>query len=112
MNEDTPPGDPDTRGPQAVQRHYDSDEMGELTVAIVFAIAEAAGVSPIEMESPPLYTVIDASALEDTLFGSDIPDESRQGTVTVEFRYTDYLVEVRRDGWIRVLEATDTDLPN
>lgn len=56
-------------GSQAVQRHYDPDEMGELTVAIVFAIAEAAGVSPTEMESPPLYTVIDASALENTSSG-------------------------------------------
>lgn len=112
MNEDTLPADPDTRGSQAAQRHYDPDEMGELTVAIVFAIAEAAGVSPTEMKSPPLYTAIDASALEDTLFGPNVADESRQGTATVEFRYTDYLVEVRSDGWIQVFESTDTDLPN
>jgi hypothetical protein len=33
---------------------------------------------------------------------------SRRGVGTVEFRYTDYLVKVQSDGWVRVFEPGET----
>lgn len=111
MDGDEPTTDLDTHWTQVTQRHYEPNGAGELTPAIVFAIAEARGVSPSEVKSPPLYESVDVPAIEDAFFGPDVANESRQGTGTVEFRYTDYLVKVRSDGWIQVFEATETDSP-
>ncbi|AUG49600.1 hypothetical protein BVU17_18620 (plasmid) [Haloarcula taiwanensis] len=77
---------------------------------MVYAIAEAEGVSPSEVKSPPLYECVDAAALEDTFFGPDVTGRSRQGVGSVKFHYTDYLVKVRSDGWIQVYEPTETEL--
>jgi hypothetical protein len=96
---------------QVAQRHYDPDRDGELTTAIVFAVADAAGVSPKEIKSPPLYEIVDVAAIEDALFGPETPTDSRPGTGSVEFRYTDYLVTIGSDGWIQVYEAIETDRP-
>lgn len=112
MDGDGPTADPATHWSQVAQRHYEPDGAGELTTAIVFAIADAKDVSPIEIKSPPLYECVDAPALEDTFFGPNVAAESRQGMGTVEFRYTDYLVKVRSDGWIRVFEPTGTVSPD
>jgi len=100
---------PDVHWSQAAQRHYDPADTGELTTAIVFAIAEAMGVEPQEVKSPSLYECVDAAALEDTFFGPSVTGESRQGIGTVEFRYTEYLVTVRSDGWVQVYEPAETD---
>ncbi|NKE35788.1 hypothetical protein GWG54_08135 [Natronococcus sp. JC468] len=73
---------------------------------MVFAIAEAEGISPSEVKSPPLYDSVDVAGVEDAFFGSDSGNGSRRGTGTVEFRYTEYLVKVRSDGWVEVYEPT------
>jgi hypothetical protein len=93
---------------QLAQRHYEPDDQGELTTAIVFAIAEAQGVAPTEVQSPPLYDFIDVPAIENAFFGPDVAGVSRRGVGTVEFRYTDYLVKVQSDGWVRVFEPGET----
>ncbi|WP_423999656.1 HalOD1 output domain-containing protein [Haloarcula salina] len=92
---------------QVAQRHYEPDGRGELTTAIVYAIAEAEGIPPSEVKSPPLYESVNAPAIEDAFFGPTAAGRSRRGNGTVEFQYGDYLVEVRSDGWIRVYERTD-----
>ena len=107
---DDPTSDADIHQSQVAQRHYEPDGNGELTTAIIYAIAEAEGVSPSEMTSPPLYESVDVPAIEDAFFGLDISHESQQGVGTVEFRYTDYLVTVRSDGWIQVYEPTELHL--
>ena len=101
---DPTPGD-DTRWRQVAQRLYEPDGDEELPTAVVFAVADAAGVSPTEMTSPPLYEVVDATAVEDGLFGSgrEKPDAG-----TVEFRYAGYRVEIRSDGWILIFEPVET----
>jgi hypothetical protein len=109
--DDDPTLDQDAPWRQAAQRYYDPDRGGELTTDIVFAIADAANVPPKAVTSPPLYEVVDVAGIEDALFGPTISTGSRQGTGTVEFHYTDYLVKVRSDGWIQVYEATETDHP-
>lgn len=102
--------DVEDRWTQAAQRHFDPDQDGELTTAIVYAIAAAEGVSPSDVKSPPLYESIDASALQDTFFGPDVVGVDRQGIGTVEFRYDDYRVTVQSDGWIQVYEQTEPEL--
>jgi hypothetical protein len=94
---------------QLAQRHYDANGDGELTTAIVFAVAEAADVAPADLRAPPLYECIDAPALEATFFGPDATGGSRRGIGTVEFRYADYLVSVGSDGWIRVFEPAGSE---
>ncbi|MFC5971645.1 HalOD1 output domain-containing protein [Halomarina salina] len=89
---------------QVVQHHYDPTGDGELTTAILFAVADARNVSPNEIDTPPLYEWIDAAALEETFFGTEVED-ARRGIGTVEFRYVEFLVKVRSDGWIQVFEA-------
>ena len=96
---------------QVAQRHYEPDGRGELTTAIVYALAESEGVSPTEVKSPTLYDVVDVPAIEDAFFGPTVAGASRQGIGTVEFRYADYLVEVKSDGWIQVYAPTDPELP-
>lgn len=108
-DEDDPTSGADTHWSQVAQRHYEPDGKGELTTAIIYAIAEAEGVSPSEVKSPPLYECVDAAAIEDAFFGQDVSEESRQGVGKVEFQYTDFLVKVRSDGWIQVHEPTEAD---
>lgn len=91
------------------QRHFDPDTDGDLTTALVFTIAEAEGVDPTALKSPPLYEIVDAPALQQTFFGPDIAGDSRQGAGAVGFRYNEYLVNVRSDGWIQVYEQSSGD---
>ncbi|XVH30436.1 HalOD1 output domain-containing protein [Haloferacaceae archaeon DSL9] len=100
---------PEDQRTQVAQYHYDSDSTHELTSAIVYAIAEAEGVSPSEITSPPLYEYVDASAIEDAFFGPKVGGKSRRGTGAVEFYYDGYFVNVNSDGWIQVYEPLDPD---
>jgi len=109
MDEDDPIGSAETHWSQVVQRHYEPDGHGDLTTAIVYAIAAAEGVSPSEIKSPPLYECLDVPAIENAFFGSGVSEGSRQGTGTVEFHYTDYLVQIRSDGWIQVYEPSEPE---
>ncbi|MFC7154054.1 HalOD1 output domain-containing protein [Halomarina halobia] len=87
------------------QRPYDPDGDAELTVEIVYAVAAAEGVPPVEVHSPSLYECVDVVAIEDAFFGPDVAGASRAGLGNVEFRYRDYLVRIRSDGWIQVYES-------
>lgn len=109
MAEDDPTSSAETHRTQVAQRQYEPSGQSELTTTIIYAIAEAEGVSPSEVKSPPLYESVDAPAIEDTFFGPDVAARSRQGVGTVEFQYTDYLVKVQSDGWVRVYEPTEAD---
>lgn len=103
---DEPTPTRDAHGMQVAQRHYDPEDGVELTTEIVFAVAEAEGVDPIEVKSPPVYETVDVPAIEGAFFGPDTGSGPRRGTGSVEFRYRDYLVNIRSDGWIQVYETT------
>ena len=105
MDGDGPTVDPDTHWSQVTQRHYEPDGTGELTTPIVFAIADAKGVSPSDLKSPPLYECVDASTLEDTFFGPSGAKRAPQDGGIVTFHYTGYKVALRADGWIFVYES-------
>ncbi len=94
---------------QAAQRMYEPDRDGELTKAIVFALADADGVPPNELKSPPLYEMIDVPAIEKVFFRSTSTEFNRQVTGVIEFRYIEYLVNVRSDGRISVYEQREPD---
>lgn len=99
--------DVETEWTQVAQRHYDCDTDGELTTAIVYTIADAMGVEPTAVRSPPLYECVDAAALDETFFGPGVADTARRSVGSVEFEYRDYRVTVRSDGWIHVTEPVD-----
>lgn len=102
-----------TEWTQVTQRHYDPRGDRELTTAIVYAIADARDLSPLEVTAPTLYDVLDVPALESAFFDGNRrenggPVEGRAGTGSVEFRYDDLQVTVRYDGWISVSERRPT----
>ena len=86
------------------QRCYDPDRDGELTASIVFAIADAACIPASEVSPPPLYDVIDVSAVENLLFNGGPRDSSEQLDTIITFHYLDYLLSIRSDGRIAVYE--------
>ncbi|MFC6976220.1 HalOD1 output domain-containing protein [Halomicroarcula sp. GCM10025709] len=106
---DTPATEPETRWSQVAQRCYRPGGNRELTTTIVFAIAAASDVSPEEVKSPPLYESVDVPAIEAAFFGSDSSGESRDGTGAVTFRYAEYRIEVRSDGWVFVSEPAEPE---
>ncbi|RKD89094.1 HalOD1 output domain-containing protein [Halopiger aswanensis] len=109
-SEDDPTLNQKSHWQQTAQWLYEPDRDGGLTTAIVFAIAEAKDASPSEVKSPPLYESVDVAGIEAAFFGPHTENASRQGTGTVEFRYTNQLIKVRSDGWVQVYERTETEL--
>ena len=83
---------------------YDSAGDDDLTAALAFVLADVEGVDVTELDGPLLYDCVDAGAVETAVFGCDPPD---RGLEAVAFRYDRYLVNVRRDGQIRVFEPAD-----
>jgi len=106
---DDPTPDRDTSWQQATQRLYDPDRDGGLTTAVVFAIADARDVIPSELKSPTLYETIDVGAIEQVFFSSKTDSSARERGGSVEFRYTEYLIRVRSDGWIQVYEPAEPE---
>ena len=62
---------------QVGQHQYDPVDDAELTIAVVFAIADAMAVAPSMVKSPPVYECIDLAALETTFFDPDVTGHSR-----------------------------------
>lgn len=108
-SDDDPTLDRDTPWRPVAQQLYEPDRDGGLTTAIVFALADAEDVPPTELKSPPLYESVDVAGIEQTFFRMDDDDGSRQGTGAVEFRYAEYLVKVRSDGWVQVYEPSEPE---
>jgi hypothetical protein len=95
--------DRDSEWTQAAQRHHDGEF--ELSTAIVYTIAEARGVSPTEVRSPPLYERVDAGCLESAFFERSADRDGPRTGGSIEFAYAEFLVRVRKDGWIQVYET-------
>jgi len=92
---------------QAAQRHYDPDDVVELTTTIVYAIADAKDVAATEL-TVPLYEAVDVAGIQETFFGPTAESEPRPGVGRVEFRYDDCLVTVASDGWVQVYESVES----
>lgn len=89
---------------QVSQTRFDRSEPMGLTTVIVYAIADAEGVSPGDIRSPPLYEVVDTAALEAAFFGSEGGSGADDPRNSTEFMYRGYRVVVRSDGWVLVHE--------
>jgi len=95
---------------QVARRLYDPKEDTDLGTVIVYALADARDVSPIDLKSPTLYECVDVESLEATLFGRKRGPTPRQGSGTVKFEYAEYVVTVTSDGWVEVYESSVTDV--
>lgn len=91
---------------QVSQMHYDRENDGELATELVFAIAEAMDVDPLDYtKMPPLYESVDAQALEETFFGPSGADTQRDEAGAVTFMYDGHKVTLRSDGWIFIYKS-------
>lgn len=91
---------------QVSQTHYDRECEGELATELVFAIAEAMNVDPLDhTKMPPLYESVDAQALEETFFGPSGADTQRDEAGAVTFMYNGHKAALRSDGWIFVYKS-------
>ncbi|MFH5799099.1 HalOD1 output domain-containing protein [Haladaptatus sp. CMAA 1911] len=84
------------------QVHYERAGRDDLTTTIIGGIAAAEGVSPAEVKDPVLYECVDVAALEDSFFGQTVAGERRDAVGSVEFRFGEYRIEVKSDGWVSV----------
>jgi hypothetical protein len=84
------------------QAHYDHDNPHDLTTTIILALAEADGVPSTAIKSPRLHDVLDAPALEETLFGARTDDQEVDKEESFTFRYREYRVCIQADGWVLV----------
>lgn len=78
-----------------------ADVMGAETVsrAIVEAIADAKGVSPVDLQ-PPLYEAVDPDALEQ--FVASVHDRPNTTDLRVTFTYAGHEVTVSGDGDVSI----------
>lgn len=88
---------------QATRTQYDPSRDDELGTEVVFAVADAKGVDPLDTDQlPVLHDVVDTEYLEQTLVAPTSPagiDDSRRH---VSFEYADVLVTIENNGWITV----------
>lgn len=108
---DWPPVDrrvpPDAEWEAVVQVPHEPSEGYDLTTTVVYAVAEAEGVAPGDVKSPPLYDVVDAAALDAALFSSDGPPDAGDDVRSTDFMYRGHRVVVRGDGWVVVYGRGD-----
>ena len=56
-----------------------------------------------------MYETIDVAEVEQVLFSSNTDASAQNRTGSVEFRYTEYLVKTRSNGWIQFYEPTESE---
>ncbi len=84
--------------------HAGSDDLP--TTAIIDAVAEAAGVDPLDL--PPLFDLVDADAL-DQLFSH--PNGTAEAETMLGFTVETWNVFVHAEGHIRVCDTTQRTEP-
>ena len=90
---------------QATQTKYDPSADGELGTALVYAVADAKDVDPLDHdELPVLHDVVDPEHLEQTVVASASGPTATDGRSHVSFEYADVMVTVENNGWITVYE--------
>ena len=88
-----------------VDAEYDVRSDGSVTEAIVWALADAAGVDPTAL--PPLFDHVDPDALNALFTRRD----SDTGDTILSFQVDTWNVFVRSDGRIRVCDGTQLTAP-
>lgn len=93
-----------TEWPTVCQQAYDREGGRDLTTVIIETVADAEGVNPMAVTSPPLYDVVDTAAIEESFFGQKMDETSRDSAWSVEFHYRGFRVTVTSGGWVIVAE--------
>ena len=86
------------------QAYYDPTDEGDLTAAIIFALADLENSSPKDIGPPVLYHSVDVTTIEEKLFTSELSDSSRETTQSVCFDHLGYYITVRESGQISFYE--------
>ena len=81
-----------------------STEIERFSTAVVEAVAEKAGVDPVDLD-PPLYRAIDPDALDELL--SSLGTGTTNGSVS--FSYLDFEITVHGDGTVHLEDGDDSD---
>jgi hypothetical protein len=81
----------DTGGPALPVHRRAGSDGGAVSLAVVEALAEARGVSPLELD-PPLFDAVDPEALDELFAASDAVSKGR-----VVFTVDDHEVTVTAD---------------
>ena len=89
-----------------VDAFYGEETDDSPMIAIINALAEAAGVDPLSL--PPLYDYVDPDAIN-TLF--DDHKGAKDAETLLSFRVDTWNVFVRADGHIRICDATKPTQP-
>lgn len=101
------PGQPTSAGPAwrlVYRTEYGRDDESAVT-ALAFALSEARGVDPLDLESP-VYEAVDADAIESFVRPGAAPNTPRDFGA-ISFTYEEYAVVVERDGTIDVFEPVE-----
>ncbi|QZX99163.1 HalOD1 output domain-containing protein [Halobaculum rubrum] len=88
---------------KTAHRQFDPAAGGDLTSAIVRALADAKRVSPHELTGPTLYDCVDMDAVTQFVAAGRSPTAPKPDFV--RFEYDESLVEVRTDGRISVFAS-------
>lgn len=81
-----------------------ANEDNSATHAVAQAVADAKGVSPIDL-NPPLYTAVDTDALDQ--FVNSLSE--KPAAVQITFEYGGFDVTVSGDGSVSLAEIPDTE---
>jgi len=76
-----------------------------VSTKIVHAVANATGRDPLDL--PPLYDVLDATALDSLVGGSHHAARRDHGAIDLRFRYAGVDVRVRANGDVAVAVGDD-----
>ncbi|MDQ2051818.1 HalOD1 output domain-containing protein [Natronolimnohabitans sp. A-GB9] len=96
------PTDPAETGQTTYLATFDPDAGERASEAVITAVADLTGISPIELE--PLYDVVDPDALDSLVAHARRADGA--DTHELQFSYEGYDVDVRTDGQVRVREPS------
>lgn len=96
------PTDPAETGQTTYLATFDPGAGERASEAVITAVADLAGTSPIELE--PLYDVVDPDALDSLVAHARRVDNG--DAHELQFTYEGYDVDVRTDGQIRVREPS------
>ena len=83
-----------------VDTYYSKDDDRPILEALVTAVAEAAGVPPVDVS--PMYDTIDLNAISQ-LFDKD--DETSGANSLLSFKFEQWNIFIRGDGLIRVCDG-------
>lgn len=76
---------------------------------VLKTVAAAEGTDAAGIRDPPLYEVVDTTAIEDGFFGREVAGERRDTVGGVHFQYRGFRVTVRSDGWVQVAEPVEME---